>query len=65
MGLKRILGKFYTFQTKVVVGSPADLEKLGSEINTSKDEDLAFIVPLGILPNGDMAIWLQPRKEVK
>ena len=65
MGLKRILGKFYTFQTRVVVGSQADLEKLGNDINNSKTEDIAFIVPLGIMPNGDIAIWLQTKKEVQ
>ena len=64
MGLKRILGKFYTFQTRVAVGSQADLEKLGNEINQSKTEDIAFIVPLGIMPNGDIAIWLQTKVEV-
>ena len=65
MGLKRILGKFYTFHTRVVEGSTSDLEKLGNEINISKTEEIYFIVPLGILPNGDKAIWLQTRKEVK
>ena len=65
MGLKQFVGKFYTFKTRVVVGSASDLEKLGNEINTSKSEQVAFIVPLGVLPSGDMAVWIQTRQEVK
>ena len=65
MGIKRFVGKFYTFKTRVVVGSASDLEKLGNNINESESEQIAFIVPLGIIPNGDIVIWMQTRQEVK
>jgi len=28
-------------------------------------EEIAYVVPLGIMPNGDIAVWIQTRVEVK
>ena len=65
MGFKRFVGKFYEYRTKVVIGQQADIEKLGNEINKSDKEEIAYVVPLGVLPNGDIAVWIQTRVEVK
>ena len=65
MGFKKFIGKFYEYRTKIVVGMQAAIEKAGSEINMSDKEEIAYVVPLGIMQNGDIAVWIQTRIEVK
>ena len=65
MGFKKFIGKFYEYRTKIVVGTQAAIEKAGSDINMSDKEEIAYVVPLGIMQNGDIAVWIQTRIEVK